>query len=483
MNFRRARTAFFSYDGSAMRYIVFAIVYGLGLYVAATTAAASPFFGVLTLGFLVGAPIGIGFLVARGLRSAHPLVATFAPWIPIAIIIAVLLLTGMEGMICVVMALPLMLGGALAGGLLAHLRRARASRNDLGAVLLLPIALMPIESRLTPTDRASTTESSIVIASTPTRVWDEIASVDTIRAEERGRALYTSIGFPAPLAATLDIAQEGGVRRASFEHGVLFIETITDWEPERFLAFAIDPVFDETAPALDPHVRIGGEFFDVLEGSYTIEPIDSMQVRLVLRSQHRVRTRFNTYAGWWADRIMSSVQGEILRVIKARAERTDRAPKVAIRAATVARLARERADVRSANSLDVGFSVVGVLDGRTDVYRDSVVVLVRDGALRAQRLETEQTLDSVTASLAFTSGASWSEGPASNALVLELPNTEGQQIALGPMRRFTIARSAGESLEGRWVVFTFYLTVPKTAENPYGTAWTYAHARTPLGAR
>lgn len=437
---------------------------------------------MLTLGFLVGGPIAIGFLAARGLRSRRPLVAMLLPWAPIVIIVAFLLVTGMEGMICVSMAAPLMLAGALAGGLLAHLRRARASRTDLGAVLLLPLALMPVERRFVPTDRLTTTESAIEIASTPTRVWDEIASVDTIRAQERGRALYTAIGFPAPLAATLDIAQEGGVRRASFEHGVLFIETITDWEPERFLAFAIDPVIDESAAALDPHVRIGGEYFDVLEGSYTIEPIDSLHLRLVLRSQHRVRTRFNAYAGWWADRIMSSVQGEILRVIKARAERTDRAPKAMIRAATAARLARERTDDRTANSLDVGFSVVGVLDGRTDVYADSVVVLVRDGALRAQRLEGEQTLDSVTASLAMTSGTSWIAGRESNALVLELANTEGQRIALGPMRRFTIPRAPGESLEGRWVVFTFHLTVPKTAENPYGTAWTYVHAKTPLRA-
>ena len=50
------------------------------------------------------------------------------------------------------------------------------------------------------------------------------------------------------------------------------------------------------------------------------------------------------------------------------------------------------------------------------------------------------------------------------------------------MQRFTIPRAPGESLDGRWVVFTFHLTVPKTAENPYGTAWTYVHAKPPLRA-
>jgi hypothetical protein len=41
----------------------------------------------------------------------------------------------------------------------------------------------------------------------------------------------------------------------------------------------------------------------------------------VLRSRQRVSTRFNFYAGWWADRIMGSIQDNILAVHKLRAER------------------------------------------------------------------------------------------------------------------------------------------------------------------
>jgi hypothetical protein len=41
---------------------------------------------------------------------------------------------------------------------------------------------------------------------------------------------------------------------------------------------------------------------------------------LVLRSEHRVSTRFNLYAAWWADRVMASVQRNILVVLKGRAE-------------------------------------------------------------------------------------------------------------------------------------------------------------------
>lgn len=105
-----------------LRYFVIAVVYGIGMYLLAGSDALDRYAGVLTLGFLVGAPVAIRFLAVRGIRSEHPLVAAFAPWVPLALILAFLLATGLEGLICVVMALPLLLGGALAGGLLAHLR-------------------------------------------------------------------------------------------------------------------------------------------------------------------------------------------------------------------------------------------------------------------------------------------------------------------------------------------------------------------------
>ena len=71
---------------------------------------------------------------------------------------------------------------------------------------------------------------------------------------------------------------------------------------------------------LDPHVTIGGPFFDVLTGTYTIEPLPGGKVRLHLASRHRISTRFNVYSGLWADAIMRSIQDNILEVIRRRCE-------------------------------------------------------------------------------------------------------------------------------------------------------------------
>jgi hypothetical protein len=111
----------------------------------------------------------------------------------------------------------------------------------------------------------------------------------------------------------------GGVRHASFEGGVVFVETIHAWGPERHLAFAIDADPDSIpARALDEHVTVGGPYFDVLEGDYRIAPLPGGRVRLHLESRHRLSTRFNAYAGLWTDFILEDTQRYILEALRRR---------------------------------------------------------------------------------------------------------------------------------------------------------------------
>jgi len=129
------------------------------------------------------------------------------------------------------------------------------------------------------------------------------------------------MGFPRPVSATLSRPGVGGVRLARFERGLVFTETVTEWEPNRRLSFTIDPN-TESIPAttLDQHVTIGGEHFDVLDGTYRIEPVGANEVILHLSSTHRLSTRFNFYAQFWSDLVMRQIQDNILEVIRHRAE-------------------------------------------------------------------------------------------------------------------------------------------------------------------
>lgn len=296
--------------------VALGVAYGIGARLFLNGMSESAFL-IMSAGFIVGVPIVIGYLTVSNVATPSRTYAFFAPWLTCAICIGGTLVFGLEGAICVVFASPLMLLASSFGGILGRDRRIRSSAARF-AVLLLPPSVVGLETALPLHDRFVTTVAEITIDAPVSVVWPLVVSVDTIRPAERRPALFTSIGFPAPIAATLDRPGVGGVRTASFERGVRFHEVVTHWEPELRLSFSID-VTAVPPGALDDHVAIGGPFFDVLTGTYELTALDPTRTRVRLTSTHRVATHLNPYASWWAERVMASIQRSILDVLRARA--------------------------------------------------------------------------------------------------------------------------------------------------------------------
>ncbi len=459
------------------RLLISSVAYGLLLYF----LGRGHLFGAATIAgtysFVAGVPLVVGYLTARGLRNERVLVSALAGLLPVAAIAAVLVADDRLSIAMSVIVAPLLAFGAVAGGVLAHARRAQESMTELAVVLLLPLIGGKMELQRTAATIETTTSSRIETSAPVAQLWDEISIFDSLSSSERQVTWFSRAHFPSVVAIALELPQEGSQRTVSVAGAASLREIITTWEPEEELGVAIDPLPTSPDGRIRDAIRFDSTRFDLRDARYRIQPIDSLRRRVIIEHRHTLTSHMSGYFGWWAQRGVRHAQERVLQAIQARAESPGRAPKDVIRAATLARQQRESAEDRSANSLEVGFSVVGAMDGRTDVYADSIVVLVRDGYLRAQRIESDQRLDSITASLAQNSGASWVAGTESNAVVLEVPNENGQQLRLGAMLRFTVPREPGESLEERWVVFTYHLTVPKTADNEYGKAWTYTHAR------
>jgi hypothetical protein len=301
--------------------IVAGIAYGLFARFVVSTEAFGAGFVAMTWAFLLLVPMTIGYLTVRRAKEPSLAFRIFAPWASCFVTIALTVAIGWEGSICVVMGTPLILLMASVGGALGASSAGR-ERYAAPILLALPYLVGPLEAKRALPRRFTESVAQIDIAAPAGVVWPLIASVDSIRPEERHPALFTRLGFPEPISATLSRPGVGGIRRARFEGGIVFTETVTDWVPDSLLSFTIKPNTDSIPPTtLDPHVTIGGPFFDVLTGTYELQSLDAGHTRLVLRSRHRVSTPFNPYAGWWADRIMRSIQDNILAVHKARAER------------------------------------------------------------------------------------------------------------------------------------------------------------------
>jgi hypothetical protein len=284
---------------------------------------------VMTLGFMLFLPLAMGFVtifVIERRRAQSVWMWFLFPWVPVAAAEAAVLAAFWEGKICVLMFTPIALvastiGGVAAGLIVRHTRSTRAKSATLTCVLCLPLLLSPFESRFLAQRDLRNVESVVEIQASPAAVWKNIERVPPISSNELQPSWSHAVGFPNPVEATLSEEGVGGVRHASFEGGVLFIETVDTWEPEHRLGFSIRAQTQQIPPTtLDEHVTVGGKFFDVLHGEYSLEPLPNGSTRLHLVSRHRVSTDFNWYAHLWTDAVMRDLQQRILFVVKNRSE-------------------------------------------------------------------------------------------------------------------------------------------------------------------
>ncbi|HUD71534.1 MAG TPA: hypothetical protein VMQ62_06190 [Dongiaceae bacterium] len=280
----------------------------------------SPWFQAITLGYVFGVPLVMGYLSVVGLARPRWWQTTFLPWVAWLLLIAFGFSAGYEGSICIIIATPVALPLASIGGWFAILVR-RFSRRAGAMVLALPLVLMPLESTFPPAPELRTVSTTLEVAAPRAVVWEQIREVRPIRPEEHGTSWVNRIGFPRPIEARLYGEGVGAVRHATFEGGVLFVETITAWDEGSRLAFIIKADTASIPPTtLDEHVTIGGRYFDVLDGEYRLEELPSGGTRIHLTSHHRLSTSIDFYAALWSDGIMRGIQERILEVIRHRCE-------------------------------------------------------------------------------------------------------------------------------------------------------------------
>ncbi|HBB95371.1 MAG TPA: hypothetical protein DC054_08260 [Blastocatellia bacterium] len=294
----------------------------------------SNYFVVLTIAFIFVVPMALGVLTvffAARYRPRRWYYWLFMPWVPCAMLLLGAFLFGIEGAICIIMASPVFFLMSSLGGLLTGLvmKEYGSSRSSYSLLLfpILPFLVAPIEHQFPAPDSVRSTETQIIINASPQTVWENIERVRRIEPDEQRFSFFRLMGFPRPVEATLSYEGVGGVRHATFEGGVLFIETIDVWQPDRELRFSIKADTNSIpSTTLDEHVTIGSAYFDMLQGDYQIEPVSDHQVRLHLSSKHRISTRFNLYVGLWTEFIMRDIQQNILKIIKRRCEAAQPTP-------------------------------------------------------------------------------------------------------------------------------------------------------------
>lgn len=209
-------------------------------------------------------------------------------------------------------------GGSIAG---RYLFSRVKNRLLLPVAILLPFLMAPIESYFGRSAAIYTQYTTINIQSNDNKVWENIIRVKAITEAENKHTLFRFTGVPRPVKAEFDTIAIGGKRKAFFDRGLIFTETITAMIPDKILAFNIeaDPG-SKPLTALEKYLIIDGQYFEVLDGKYEIERTGNNHIKLHLSSRYRLATHYNFYSGWWARVIMNHIQKSILQVVKQRSE-------------------------------------------------------------------------------------------------------------------------------------------------------------------
>ncbi len=310
-----------------MLILIIPVVYAILLRLCFGVESWSELYEVMSYSFLFFVPTIVGILTMYSSpkdRVRSLAYRIFTPWIPVFLFFVLTVLTNIEGWACWIMILPVFLFAATLGGLIGGhwILRKPSDKMKISLVVLLPLLLGPIESYIGSIPAEYEAYTYIDIEAPADVIWGHVTRVQTIPEDQDTGWLTNFLGFPRPVRAELDFEGVGAYREAIFTGGLVFHESVTEYEVNVKMVFDIKAYPHEIpAATMDEHVVIGGKYFDVLNGTYELEALDAGIYRLHLTSRFEMNTTFNFYAGWWGKMIMEDIQDNILRVEKNRAEK------------------------------------------------------------------------------------------------------------------------------------------------------------------
>ncbi|HEY4233724.1 MAG TPA: hypothetical protein VGM76_09870 [Lacipirellulaceae bacterium] len=188
-------------------------------------------------------PFVSGLTIAALVRPARLVAACCAATCLLSLII--LISIGMEGYICCLMALPILLLGFVLGGAIGFAVRrhwldkgANAKRNTTTLLLLCPLLLSTANSVEKPwrsMQRQEVFEDEIVVPTTPSETWDLLVRMPRM---DGPKPFLLWAGLPIPDECTLDGDANGALRVCHFNLGVIE-QQVTDWQKPTAVAFKI----------------------------------------------------------------------------------------------------------------------------------------------------------------------------------------------------------------------------------------------------
>lgn len=276
--------------------------YGWGLFVA------TPFLVGLITGFLANRGHVRSMAETFGAVTAAGALGTLA-----------LLMLALEGLMCVILILPLAIGLAAIGGFIgrAAAKRLVDPRQPFYSVALLPLIFL-FDAAMPP-ELPIATRAAITIDAPPETVWVSLTADRPVR-EKPGLVGFAGLAYP--VAGRIAGTGVGARRQGQFSTGIAD-ERLTIWQPGRALAFRVvrqPPAMEEMSPyrkLQTPHL-VG--YFDTGETHFDLIPLPGGRTRLTVSAGHVLRIDPVLYWGPIARWAIGQNVGRVLSDVRRDAE-------------------------------------------------------------------------------------------------------------------------------------------------------------------
>jgi uncharacterized membrane protein YhaH (DUF805 family) len=281
--------------------------------------------------FVTPAVMGMvaGFLYNR------PVVRSTAETLRIGVFVmllsgGVLVAMAFEGLICLVMAAPIVMPTAMAGAILGKWVAEctpTGSRQLAALVLAIPfLAGAEAATRGTP-ERVVLT--SVEVAAPPEAVWRRVVEFPDLPAP---KDWFFRCGIACPMRARIEGTGVGAVRHCEFTTGD-FVEPITEWDTPRVLAFDVvdqpDPMVELTPwrHVHPPHLR--DRSLASRRGEFRLVDLGDGRTRLEGRTWYVFDMHPQGYWTLWSDFTIHRIHRRVLEHVRSLAEADVRAASTA----------------------------------------------------------------------------------------------------------------------------------------------------------
>jgi hypothetical protein len=267
--------------------------------------------GTYGLTLFLAAPFAIGAAASMVFR---PQTARRAIGIGVYAALAgcsLLLLLGLEGMICIVMALPLAIPLSALGSWLTYKTLRSAT-----LLLLIPPSLLFDTTAAPPLYQVHT---AIEIAASPEQVWKHVVTFSEL---PEPHEWYFRGGLAYPIRARIEGAGPGAGRRCEFSTGP-FVEPIEVWNEPRQLSFRVT---ENPAPMHEwsPYARVLPKhlhgYLVSEHGQFLLTPLPGNRTLLEGTTWYRHGLWPAPYWRLWSDAIIHRIHLRVLRHIKTLSE-------------------------------------------------------------------------------------------------------------------------------------------------------------------